>query len=312
VAISPTLAGGSGQPVPLIGIMNTADAMLLWAAMCLIVTGQSERKSVRNLLIASGLVCYGVLIFQSRTMYLQLVGMLILVVLFRRRAVGTMLAFVPVFVAVVTIMSALDVRLSGRLTDHISLSFFTDHVAAIFGRSTQDSQAIAAAASGVDERLAWWSDLFERLTADPLTFLTGLGYGFPLVPFRATGGIQVREPHNSVISVFSRVGFIGLSCWVWMQVELFRCWAKCFSDAAGRSLRAQLLQDRLLVLLTFLVIVLIGAVGEDNMEKPFFAIPYYFLWGVVLRLSFIRATKATAQIFLQPRASIPQPLRSLH
>ena len=304
--LSPTLSGGSGQPVPLIGIMNTADVLLLWGAMYLLIAAPKDGIPLRSFVAAGALVSYAVLFLQNRTIYLQLAAMLVVMAIFRRRAVGQILAFVPVIVACVVLISTLGLTIPGRLSDKISLAFFADHVAAIFGISQGKYEAIAEAASGVDERLQWWSNLYDQVTADPITLLTGLGYGFPLIPFTAVGGIQVREPHNSIISVFARSGMIGLLAWIWLQGELFRCWAKSFRRFQ-RAADGEQWQNRLLVLLSLLVLILVGIAGEDNMEKPFFAIPYYCFWGIILKISFLQKPASVVGWALPKVPSYPLP-----
>jgi hypothetical protein len=42
-------------------------------------------------------------------------------------------------------------------------------------------------------------------------------------------------------------------------------------------------QVNLLILLMFGIITLVEAIGEAAMEVPFYAIPYYFFFGVTLR-----------------------------
>jgi hypothetical protein len=44
-------------------------------------------------------------------------------------------------------------------------------------------------------------------------------------------------------------------------------------------------ENRLLILMIFFILVWINAIGEDAFEKPFITIPYYFFWGVVLRMN---------------------------
>jgi hypothetical protein len=207
----------------------------------------------------------------------------------------------------VLLISTFGLRISGRLSDEVSLSFFADHLAAIFGISSGDDDVIAAAASGVGQRLEWWTDIYHRLSADLATLLTGLGYGFPLIPFKANGGIQAREPHNSVISVVARSGLIGLSAWVWMQSELFRCWFRCFRRLRHISSDGDM-ENRLLILLSFLVLVMVGTIGEDNMEKPFFAIPYYFFWGIIVKMSFLQAGCARGTTTIATGTGLPASL----
>ena len=294
MALSPLVTTANGESVALFGIFSTGGEMLLWAAMYLIITA-SERTAFLKVILAGALFCYTIMKFQARTTYLQLVAMLIVMAFFRRKAVGQVLSFIPLLIIAVVLVSTLGLKFTGRYGTETSFSFLADHIAAIFGISNGTDEAVEAAASGVDERLQWWTDLYQKLTADPMTLLTGLGFGFPLVPFHGITGIQVREPHNSLISVISRSGLIGLSAWVWMHGELFSCSAKCF-NASRRLSTWREWQNCILVLLTFPVLVLVGAIGEDNMEKPYFAIPYYLFWGVLLGLSFWERSQAALPI----------------
>jgi hypothetical protein len=51
-------------------------------------------------------------------------------------------------------------------------------------------------------------------------------------------------------------------------------------------------EDFLVLVLAFAILVLISALGEDSLEKPYITIPYYVLWGFVLRLNYLLRTAA--------------------
>jgi hypothetical protein len=284
-AISPQLITEHGQTIPLFGSFELGVTVLIWAAMYLVIAARSQGPSVIRVLLAGVLVCYAIVMFQMRTTYLQLFCMIMLLIALRRNTAVQMLSFVPILLIVVGAISLLGLKVSGRIGGEISLSFFANHIAAIFGVTDRSDDAVTAAASGVDQRLEWWAALYEKVTADPATMLTGLGFGFPLVPFANTAGIQVREPHNSLISVVSRSGLIGLTAFFWMQLELFRSALRSF-QASRQMVHWREWQNWLLVFFAFFLLVLAGAGGEDVMEKPYYAIPYYFLWGVVLSLAY--------------------------
>jgi hypothetical protein len=152
----------------------------------------------------------------------------------------------------------------------------------MFGVGTKGS--IGEAAGGVSLRFGWWLRLYDELTSDPVTLLSGLGFGVVLTDFRDTLGVVTREPHNSVISVIARLGLVGGVCWIWIQVELFLVGYIAYKMARrlGRHDQAQLV----LTIMAFAVLTLAGCFGEDIMEKPYNAIPYYTLWGVVLRIAY--------------------------
>jgi hypothetical protein len=281
VAISPTLPGASGQAIPIFATFANTANMLLWGAcFCMIQPHQSRAMQIRYVLAAGFLMAFVLVVLQARTTYLQLLALAGLMLVCRPRALGPMAFGIPLLFMLLIVVSAFDFRISGRLTE-ISLDFFADHILSIFGIG---SGVLVAAADGVDLRLGWWMRIYDQLTADEVTLITGLGYGIPLTNFSDDLGVTTREPHNSVISVTARLGLIGIFAWIWMQVELFRAGFRAFRDCrrTGRTDAANLI----LLVLAFAVLVLSSCFGEDTMEKPYYTIPYYALWGFVLRLAY--------------------------
>ncbi len=283
-AWSPTLPGASDQAIPIFGTFaTTATLLLLGAFMC--VTRRSPNPRARLLfgLMGGFLITFTLLVIQARTTYLQLAALAGLLFLTRPKAIGRFGFALPVLAVLLLVISAFELRVAGRLTSQISVSFFLHHIESIFGVAN-GSGGIAEAAEGVTLRWGWWYRLFDQLTADATTFLTGLGYGIPLTDFRDSLGVVTREPHNSVLSVFGRLGAIGLVAWLWMQAELllsgFKAYRRC------RHLGWQEGADLCLVVLGFSLLILASCFGEDTMEKPYNAIPYYAFWGFALRIAY--------------------------
>ncbi len=282
VAMSPILPGASDQAIPIFAAFATTGTMLLWgASYCLIQPQQSRAMQIRYSLAAGFLVAFALVVLQARTTYLQLLALAGLMLVCRPRALSQLAVGIPLLFVLLIVITAFDLRISGRLTSEISLSFFWDHILSSFGVGTGD---LAGAAQGVDMRLGWWNRLYDQLTSDEVTLLTGLGYGIPLTDFSDTLGVTTREPHNSVISVTARLGLIGIFAWMWMQVELFRAGFRAYRDCrhTGRNDAANLI----LLVLAFAVITLSSCFGEDTMEKPYYTIPYYAFWGVALRIAY--------------------------
>ncbi|QGM44440.1 O-antigen ligase family protein [Methylocystis heyeri] len=282
---SPTITTEHGEATPIFGSFDLGVTVLIWAATYLVITAPENKSSLGRMAVAGGLVSYAIVMFQTRTGYLQLLSMLLLFLFVRRKAGLQLLSFLPMLLLVVAVLGLAGAKISGRLGNEISMDFFVGHLGAIFGSADRNSEAVTAAASGVDQRLQWWTLIYEKVTSDPWSFLTGLGYGFPLVPFTNSQGIQVREPHNSIISVFARSGLIGLFAFVWMHIELFVNSFRSYYAARVLTFSREW-QDMVLWLIAFHILLLAGAGGEDVMEKPFHAVPYYFLWGVLLNLSY--------------------------
>lgn len=303
-AIVPTIEGASKQPIPIFPSFAAVGTMLLWGAcFWMIQPARSPAIRLRYGLLAGFLVAFALLVIQARTTYVQLLGLAGLLLIIRPRALGGLGLALPLLLSLLIVITAFDLRISGRLTSEISPSFFLDHIQSIFGIGADGQGGVAEAAAGVPLRLRWWDHLYDRLTADAVTLITGLGYGVPLTDFRDTLGVVARELHNSVLSVVGRLGLIGLVSWIWMQVELFRAGIRAYRDCrrVGWTEGANLV----LLLLGFAVLVLASCFGEDAMEKPYNAIPYYAFWGFVLRIAYgLRADAARGY----PANSAPQVL----
>jgi O-antigen ligase len=103
----------------------------------------------------------------------------------------------------------------------------------------------------------------------------------PLTDFRSPTGNLVREPHNSYISVWGRLGFTGAAAWLLMQITLYHAWWRSYR--LTKKFGWIHAQNNLILLLIFMFFIILAALGEDAMEKPYGAIPYYLFFGVVLR-----------------------------
>jgi len=289
-AISPSipLAATGGLPVPVIGTYVNLTSMLLWIAFYLIITEyKSHRVRILGVTIACLMIGTVVLVLQSRTNYFQLAALTCMVAFFRPKSLGRFGILIPILFMVVGTITAFDIKIPGRLTEKVSFSFFIHHFEAIGGISQTDEPGLAAAASGVPLRLEWWTNILEQLTADPVALLTGLGYGLPLTNYVAgndirPGGVLVREPHNSFLSVLARLGMIGAILWIWLHLELFKLCRQVFGYY--HRLRDKEWINRLLIMLAYVVLILAEIIGEDALEKPFNIVPYYFFWGIILRL----------------------------
>jgi hypothetical protein len=293
VEMSPTLPGASGQPIAILALFTSTGTMLLWGACyCMIQPQPTAGQRLRYALITGFLVAYALVILQARTTYVQLLALGLLLLLCRPRALSPLVFAIPLLFMLLLVIEAFDLRVSGRLTTDISFTFFWDHILSSFGIG---KGSLEAAAAGVDLRLGWWTRLYDQLTSDEVTLLTGLGFGAPLTDFRDVLGVVVREPHNSAISVTARLGLIGIVAWLWMQAELFRAGFRAYRDClrTGGFETAKFA----LLCLAFAVLTISGCLGEDTMEKPYNAIPYYALWGFLLRIAYeLRTERSSGRI----------------
>ncbi|HLJ62517.1 MAG TPA: O-antigen ligase family protein [Stellaceae bacterium] len=293
---SPTLSGASGQLVPIFGVFASGANVLLVTAIYLMVDGEASKRRW-SLPFAMACLAFAFIIFQARTTYFQLVVLMALLFLYRRGAMPRLLILAPVFFVAVAIIMVFDFKIPGRIADQISFGFFFDHILASFGIS--GSEDVSGAAYGVDQRLSWWRDALGRLFSDPVSTFTGLGYGIPLVQnFVNAEGVAVREPHNSIVSVLSRLGVLGLTAFLALNLVLFRAGVQCMAQMRRRGWRQW--EDRLLVMFAYFAVTFVMALTEDAFEKPYLTIPYYAFWGFVLRLHY-----ETKRVTAEDRAAHP-------
>jgi O-antigen ligase len=288
---SPRLPGMGTGSAHLIFQMTNTPVILIWAASWLVIERGRSRSPVRGReLLAGLLVAFAVAFGQSRTTYLDvlLVGVVLFVT--RSRLATRWTALLLLGVLIIGAVSVSGVEIKGRLGKKISLDFIVSHFEAISGKAS--SEDTAASAEGVPQRIGWWRAIYKKMIRSPQKIVFGLGYGIPLTNYRGAAGTVLREPHNSFISVIARLGVSGMLVWLLMQGALYIAWWRAYR----LSVRMDWIEDRnnLLILLIYNVIVLITAIGEDGFEKPFYAIPYYLFFGVILRYGRILRRAATA------------------
>jgi hypothetical protein len=283
---SPTILSGAGYEEPVLFKYTNTALMLLWTASALAIV--ARRHSIWASIgwfLAVVLVAYAAFLFQSRTIYLQLIAVTFFFLIYRREGVEKGVLGAGMILVFLLLIPVLGIDIEGRLGQPVSLDFLVHHFLAIGGIGGAGVQGTAA---GVALRVGWWSDIIVRWTSSLATFLFGRGFGFPLVDFVAhgaqyvVGGQVVREPHNSYISIVARLGAIGAVAWVWMQVQLVGAWRYAYRYYKKLGWREG--QNRLLIMMVFFILLWVLALGEDGFEKPYNAIPYYFFWGIVLRI----------------------------
>lgn len=296
-SLSPKLVAGSGYETSLFFThASTPQMLLLFASYHLIISSSGLTvKNVSYSILAILMLGFAAGIIQGRTIYLQIIAIFLLLAVYCKRAFGRMMLGFCVLLGLITVMSVTGLQLQGRLSA-VSLEFFVNHFLTIGG--VEKDEAVRGPAGGVPQRLGWWWDLYERWTADMRSFFFGLGYGFPLVDFRYYGNVVVREPHNSYISIIARLGLSGILAFIWMHILLLQAWYQAYRVCRQVSLQDE--QDRLLILLIFFVIIWVNCIGEDAFEKPFFTIPYYFFWGIVLRINWYLRYNVTPCAFSSP------------
>jgi O-antigen ligase len=279
-AVSPTITSGTGFNVPILGSMtNTPQIMVVAAFYLLLFHGN---RLLANL-VAVLIIGYVIAMFQARTNYLVLIATFAFIALYRRSSIMNAAFVGYLSVTLLLVVGLVGLQFEGRLGASFNVDFLVAHFLAIFGICDASVPGVCSAAEGVGQRLGWWTNIFQRMAQDPFSLLLGLGYGVVLTDFYGSGGAVVREPHNSYVTVIARTGIVGAVCWVLIMLSLVWRWHKTFLMSRAAGWREG--ENRLLFLMTFFIAMWVLAIGEDGFEKPYNIIPFYFFWGVVLRIS---------------------------
>ncbi len=279
--LSPQIPAPGGYVAPFLFNYATGALMLLVGAARLIL----DRVRVFWLhpsIIPGLLIAFAVAAYQARTTYLHVMALLLVLVYLQPRTALHMASGMVIGCALLLLLLESGLNLQGRLGQEFSLEFMIHHFAAIWG--SEGDEAVVGSARGTFQRLEWWSKIWGDVTADPKTLSFGLGYGIPLTNFRYYNDVLVREPHNSTISVFARLGTLGLVAFLWFQIALTRTFLRTYR-------RLEAIGDRIwrvnfLIMGFYIIFVWLFTIGEDGLEKPFTAIPFYFFWGVILRIAY--------------------------
>jgi hypothetical protein len=289
--LSPSLPGiSSGSTKLFFQTTNSATLMLWSAAWLLLHEKRSDKEIPWRLPMAAFLVAYAAAFGQSRGLYLQILLLGVLFFFLRMRTAVKWYATLAFGCLMIAGIAATGLGLTGRTGHKISLDYIVRHLESTSGTGEVDTQD---SAEGVGQRIGWWSHVYSEMGQSAYNEAFGLGYGIALTDFHGGSGKITREPHNSYISVWARLGYTGAAVWLLMQAGLYRSWWRSFKLAKRFGwIHAQ---NNLLFLLVFFFFMLIAALGEDAFEKPFGAIPYYLFFGVVLRYGMLLREEAQLQ-----------------
>jgi hypothetical protein len=278
IPYAPTVQAPAGYKSPIFFVYVPGSLIPLTAAVWLLVA----RKAVLGIpawMLAGALVGFTVVFHQERTVYIEIAFIMAFLAIIQPRTLLRLSGGLIVGAVAMGLVLASGIELTGRLGEKFSLDFMINHLLAIFGVYSEG--AAGGAAHGNTQRLHWWGEIWRNLTSDPLSLLFGLGYGLPLTDFVGVHGQIIREPHNSTIAAFGRIGVIGGTLFLAVQVALARVWVEAYRKARAAGDTAW--TNTLIVLAAYFSFIWIHSLSQDAFEKPFNAIPYYFCWGVILR-----------------------------
>lgn len=271
-SISPHTVGQYGQSISWLGSYINTPLLLLLASSYFLINS-------KNILLPIIIICFTVVAFQTRTIYLQLLAIVLFYSVVRPDQLGRIGFGLVGALTLLILLPVLGIQIEGRLGQVADFDFVIRQVMAIVGVS---SAGLENAVEGNVHRLQWFAEVYQSWSSSFQSIVFGLGYGEPLIDYVLAGGVIVREPHNSIITEIARLGVLGGGAMILAQIMLFRL------GLTTRRVAKELLDVRAVAFvemaILYSILLWIFSVTEDGMQKPFNAIAYYFLWGVVLRI----------------------------
>jgi hypothetical protein len=210
----------------------------------------------------------------------------------------------------------LDVRVdAGRQT--LAATRILEEVRTILpfsGPAAYEHGASRTSVANTGWRLEYWGWILRENTRGVRALLLGKGFGPELSPERGPEGRWTgpnrerpnRNPHSIALTVFGRMGVVGLGLWLAFHGLFFRSMLRW--QAAARRAGQRWQSDLATFQTGYLILILGTALFGVLLESPFMAIPYYLLLGASLRLCSIamrrpRSSPAALAAGLPPETS---------
>lgn len=134
-----------------------------------------------------------------------------------------------------------------------------------------ESAGLEAKEGTKQHRLDMWKEVYEETAKKDLIF----GQGFKEVLTSAS----FRHPHNSFLTIFGRVGLLGLS----LALVIYIIFPGFVLSKINRATDAEL-KKSLLLFACFVPAFLSGALFGPTLESPYSALVCNFMYGVMLRV----------------------------
>ena len=270
---------GVFHPVALIGQYQENAIYLLAGSMFFVWLAGYAVAWPRWLLLTLAVAQFcGLAVLQDRSMYVGVAAVLFLLALIGEGKKAIQFASLLPWalgglLCVVVLSSAFGVELHGRMGP-VTPAFLAEHASTVLALSDDNTRMGADA-----DRAGWYTDIWQRESSSAGRLIFGEGFGQPLVNLENEEGIPVREPHNSTLSVFARLGILGTSIWLLFILLV--------SARFVRTLRHRARLDEKVFRLTlflflYFAVALLNTSVQPTLEFSHGALPFFFLVGVAL------------------------------
>ena len=267
----------------LFGHYNQGDVHLVGGALFFVLVARFLAPRASRRLVLVGACYFGTLMFvQSRAGLLTSAVCLALLIAFgyRRQLSKLMLGLVGAVFLVVA-LSSVGIVLEGW-KGPVTLDFLGHMVETIFGGGGGQYEEAGLLGSR-ESRLSMWMTAAAPSFQSPTALVFGRGFHELLIDIELTTGWIKRSPHNSFVTIFARLGLIGLILFVVFHVLFVRYVARALRFVSEQRLGFP--KALLTWMGLYYVSFNIGAFFGVVYDTPYMAAPAYFIMGCAYGLS---------------------------
>ena len=286
LAFSPNVSPASGTERPISLFFNFTSASLswIWLACLPIIFNEKLVGSLFYKITPFILLSASLILLQSRATYLSLFSVVVFLLYNNKISIKDIIIFILLLFLLFPIISSVGIKIAGRFGSPESIFFYIEHIMTMLPGFIPTTSGFEGASGTATQRIEWWAEIINNSLSSIKILLFGKGYGVELVDFRIAYGVSVREPHNGFLSIFARSGLIGLLLFIWLHVVLIRNWLSAYKFAKSNNHITE--KNYLLYLGSYIIIIFVAAIADSMFQYPYYAILYYFFWGIILRIGY--------------------------
>lgn len=195
------------------------------------------------------------------------------------RPTKRMLQMLAVCVLIFVFLLVTDIRIDLGYRE-VSARQFLANISSLIGSDEAASDLDATTTRNKDWRAAWWDAIYND-AVDNSRIIVGLGWGVNLADHfgfqtEASDVNALRNPHNALLGILARGGWLAASLWVTFYLLLLYGLWQATRKFAGDRYR----QDAAWVVMIYVVASQINGATDVFLESPQNAIPHWIVVGI--------------------------------
>ena len=274
----------TGASADLFFNFSTIALLSIWFAFYNLILFPNEKNHSKKYLLFFLLIAFSVVFFQRRSIYLCLVAIFFISLFFNKRETLKVFIILMIGSLIIPLANLFGISFTGYLGEVSSIFFFVEHFLSALPGYKHNNEIFESTSGTANLRLDFWKYVIETQLSNIKFLFFGQDYGAPLVYFKATGGIPVREPHNMYLTVFARTGLFGLIIFILIHFRLLAIWIYSFKLSLKKEKRKE---NQILIFLgIYLLFIYIIGLTDSVLVANYHSIVFNIFWGIVISIYF--------------------------